>query len=117
MNQIKVMTDKVNLEFAKSIIDKMFGDMVKADVDVAKKLVIVDMPMHYDGEQELLENGSKQKDIWGVNLHPADYGTDDFIEFDSMINIRPGQGNASRDVLDERVRQRIIEIINEVVHE
>ena len=97
--------------------EKMFGEMVKADVDVARRVVIIDMPMHFDGEQELLEQGSKQNDLWGINLHPDDFGTDDFIEFDSMINIRPSQGNPSKDVLDPAVRQTIIEIIGEVVHE
>lgn len=64
-----------------------------------------------------MEHGSKQSSIWGINLHPADYGTDDFIEFDSMINIRPSQGNPSKDVLDPEIRQKIIEIVREVVHE
>jgi len=75
------------------------------------------MEMHFDGEQELLEHGSEQKDLWGINLHPNDYGTDDFVEFDSMINIRPSQGNPSKDVLDSDVKAKIIELVNEVVHE
>lgn len=97
--------------------DRMFGELVKADVDMAKKIIIVDMPMHYEGEAYLLERGSKQQDLWGINLHPGDYGTDDFIEFDSMINIRPSQGNPSKDVMDPKVRDKITEIINGVVYE
>jgi hypothetical protein len=111
------IVDKISVKELQEMAGKMFGELVKADVDIAKKIVIIDMPMHYDGEAELLENGSKQKDIWGINLHPADYGTDDFIEFDSMINLRPSQGNPSRDVLDQTVRQTIITIVSEVVHE
>lgn len=111
------IVEKISLSELKDMAQRMFGELVKADVDVKKRIVIIDMPMHYDGEQALLEQGSKQKDVWGINLHPADYGTDDFIEFDSMINIRPGQGNPSKDVLDQAVRAKIIEIISEVVHE
>jgi hypothetical protein len=111
------IVDNISLAELQEMAENMFGELVKADVDVAKRLVIVNMPMHYDGEQALLEGGSKQNDIWGINLHPADYGTDDFIEFDSMINIRPSQGNPSKDVLDKNVRQEIIDIIAEVVHE
>lgn len=109
--------DKISVKELQEMAQKMFGDLVKADVDIEKNIVIIDMPMHYDGEQELLQNGSKQKDVWGINLHPDDYGTDDFIEFDSMINIRPSQGNASRDVLDEVVRAKISAIISGVVYE
>lgn len=96
--------------------EKMYGSLVKADVDIAKSIFIVDMGMHADGEAYLLENGSKQQDLWGINLHPADYGTDDFIEFDSMINIRPRQGNASKDVLDPKIRKQIIDLVHRVVH-
>ncbi|MDZ7786059.1 MAG: DUF5674 family protein [Candidatus Saccharibacteria bacterium] len=107
----------ISVNELKEMADKMFGELVKADVDIEKRIVILDMPMHYDGEQELLKQGSRQNDLWGINLHPDDFGTDDFVEFDSMINIRPSQDNASKDVLDKEVRKKIIEIIGEIVHE
>lgn len=113
---MKIVT-KITIKELQDMAQKMFGELVKADVDIAKKIVIVDMPMHYDGEQKLLEDGSKQSDLWGINLHPADFGTDDFIEFDSMINIKPSQGNPSKDVLDEKTRASIKKIISEVVYE
>ncbi len=97
--------------------EKMYGTMVKADVDVAKKIVVIDMDMHADGEAYLLEHGSQQTDLWGVNLYPDKFGTNEFIEFDSMINIRPRQNNPSRDVLDQAIRQQIIDIIAGVVRE
>jgi hypothetical protein len=97
--------------------EKMYGTLVKADVDITKGLLIVDMGMHADGEAYLMEKGSKQNDLWGINLHPKDYGTDDFIEYDSMINIRPSQGNASKDILDIELKRQIVAIVQEVVHE
>lgn len=96
---------------------KMYGGLVKVDVDIEKKIMIVDMGMHAEGEAYLLQNGSRQNDLWGINLHPLDYGTDDFIEFDSMINIRPNQGNASKDVLDPAIKQRIKALVEEIVHD
>lgn len=96
---------------------KMYEPMVKADVDLASGTVLVDMPMHVDGEAEFLERGSKQEDLWGINLHPAKFGTEDFVEFDSMINIRPWQNNPSRYVEDEEIRKQILNLIQEVVHE
>jgi hypothetical protein len=107
---------KISVAELKKMSEKMFGSIVKADVDLAKKIVIVDMGMHADGEAQLLENGSRQKDLWGINLHPDKYGTPEFIEFDSMINMRPSQGNPSRNVLDEKIRAEIIALVEEVVH-
>ena len=97
--------------------EKMYGTLVKADVDISKSILLVDMEMHADGEAHLLENGSKQSDLWGINLHPDKFGSDNFIEFDSMINIRPRQNNPSRDVLDEGVRRQIQGIVAGAVHE
>ena len=94
----------------------MYDGLVKAVADVARGLLVVDAPMHVDEEQYLLEAGSRQSDLWGFNLYPEDYGTEDFIEFDSMINIRPGQGNRSRGVDDPEIRQAISALVGEIVH-
>lgn len=91
-----------------------FGDMVKAVVDIERGLLAVDAELHSDLEAALLQDGSKQKKLWGINLYP---GTpdEDFIEFDSMINVRPSQGNRSRGVEDEGLRGKIAGIVNQRV--
>jgi hypothetical protein len=108
---------KISIAELRELAKKMFGNMVKADVDVARKIVVLDAELHADIEAFMLENGSKQEDLWGINLHPDKFGADDFIEFDSMINIRPRQGNLSRYVEDAAVREKIKEIVGGVVDE
>ncbi len=95
--------------------EAMYGNLVKTVVDVVKNVVVVDMEMHVDAEQYLLEHGSKQSDLWGINLHPARYGTHEFIEFDSMINIRPSQKNLSRNIEDPAIRKMIEAVIQATV--
>lgn len=87
-----------------------FGNMVKAVVDTDKELLAVDAELHSDLESLLLENGSKQKDLWGINIYPASSG-DDYIEFDSMINMRPSHGNKSRGVDNEDIRKKIAGVV------
>jgi hypothetical protein len=94
---------------------KMYGNLVKAVVDLANESMVVDAEMHADEEEYLLKGGSKQADLWGINLYPDMYGTDEFIEFDSMINIRPRQHNMSRDIEDKAVRQKIIALVSKKV--
>lgn len=101
----------------KQMAQKMFGGLVKVDVDIARNVVVIDMDLHADGEAYLLQNGSKQTDLWGINVYPEKFGTDGFIEFDSMINLRPSQGNPSRDVLDAGTKKKIRELITGVVHD
>lgn len=111
------MVDKISIKDLQDMATKMYGTLVKADVDVAKKIVIVDMELHADGEAELLKQGSKQEDLWGINLYPAKFGKPDFIEFDSMINLKPRQNNRSRSVEDAAIRTKIENIVGEVVYE
>lgn len=84
---------------------------IKGAVDVKRGLLAVDSPMHYDCEQLLLENGSNQADIWGINLYLDEDDVDELVEFNSMINIRPSQNNRSRTVEDPEIQKRIKEII------
>ena len=109
------LVEKIELAELEEMAENMYGDLVKAVVDVAKRLMVVDAGLHVDEEQLLLEGGSLQQDLWGINLYPDSYGEDDFVEFDSMINIRPAQGNRSRSVDDADTRARIIEIVEEIV--
>jgi hypothetical protein len=107
---MKIVSQKISLAELKNISAKMFGDLVKAVVDIEKRNMAVDAEMHADEEKYLIENGSKQEHLWGISLYPELAG-DDFIEFDSMINLRPSQGNRSRGVDDETVRKKIREIV------
>lgn len=98
------------LEIAK----ERFGDLVKAVVDIERGIMVVGAELHSDEEALLLEDGSKQNNLWGINLYPEKFG-EELIEFDSMINLRPSQGNRSRDVLDPEARKRIKEIVNQLI--
>lgn len=91
-----------------------FGDLVKVVVDVERKVMMIGAELHADEEALLLEQGSRQQDLWGINLYPDKTGNE-LIEFDSMINLRPSQGNRSRGVNDPRIREKIIEIVKELV--
>lgn len=92
-----------------------FGALVKAVVDVAQGIMVVDADMHADEEALLLEHGSRQRDLWGINLYPGAFGTSAFIEFDSMINIRPSQNNRTRSVDDPQARQAVISVVSRLV--
>ena len=111
---MKIIKDKIELNVLNKMANKMFGGLVKAVVDVEKKIMAVDAELHSDEEALLLENGSDQKNLWGVNFYP-EVQDENWIEFDSMINLRPSQGNKSRGVDDLEVRKKIIEIINNLV--
>ena len=107
---MKIITTTLEVNELKQMAAATFGNLVKAVVDVERELIAVDAELHSDLEALLLEDGSKQKSLWGINLYPEIQG-DDFVEFDSMINMRPSQGNRSRGVEDEEMRKKIVSIV------
>jgi hypothetical protein len=107
---VKIISNALLLSELKQMAAATFGNLVKAVVDIERELIAVDAELHSDLEALLLEDGSKQYNLWGINLYPEIQG-DGFIEFDSLINMRPSQGNRSRGIENEEIRKKIIAIV------
>lgn len=106
-----IIEDSITRGELKIIAQNVFGDMLKGVIDIEKEIIAVDAELHSDLEAFLLEKGSSQKNLWGINFYP-EIEDDNFLEFDSMINIRPSQNNRSRGVENNEIRQKITEIVN-----
>jgi len=109
-----IVDSKIDLSELRQMATSGFGDLVKAVVDLGREVMVVDAELHADEEALLLAQGSRQEDLWGINLYP-DLPGDDWLEFDSMINIRPYHGNRSRGVDDADTRERIRAVIERLV--
>ncbi len=93
---------------------QQFGDMVKAVVDVDQEIMALGGELHSDEEAMLLDQGSSQRNLWGINLYP-EKSDEEWIEFDSMINVRPSSGNRSRYVESADIREMVIQIVHRLV--
>lgn len=111
---MQIISQSISRNELKNMLPGYFGDMIKAVVDIKQNVLGLDAELHADIEKEMLAQGSSQVDLWGINLYPNIDG-EDFIEFDSLINIRPYQGNRSRDVQDPAVREQIIKVVNTLI--
>ncbi len=112
---MKIVKDKISIEELKGMSAKKFGNLVKAVVDIKKLIMAVDGELHADEEALLLDNGSSQIDLWGINIYPELAAGENFVEFDSLINLRPSQGNRSRGVDDSQIQKSILEVVNKLV--
>ena len=112
--KIRIITEKISLDVLKQVAQERFGDLVKAVVDVEKGIMAIGGELHSDEEAMLLSVGSKQENLWGINLYP-EMGGADFVEFDSMINIRPRQNNRSRGVEDMVIREKILQVVMRLI--
>jgi len=112
--EVVLIEKEISMDNLKRMALESFGDMVKAVVDIEKGIMAVGGELHADAEVVLLKNGSKQEDLWGINIYP-ELSIDNAIEFSSLINIKPLQGNRSMDIKDEYIKERIKRIFNKLV--
>ena len=108
---MKILENEIKKEDLKNSENIVFDEFVKAVVDTEKEEIAIDAELHADLEKYLLENGSNQYDLWGINLY-FDEDEENFVEFDSMINIRPAQGNRGRGVENKETQEKIKEVVS-----
>ena len=111
---MEIITAPITVAHLSEIAHEFYDGMVKGVVDIDRNILAISAEFQADLERELLQNGSSQESLWGINLYPGVEG-DDFLEFDSLINISPRRNNFSRDVEDSAIRERIRNIVNTLI--
>lgn len=109
--EMEILSKKISRDELNKMDGGYFEDMIKAVVDIEKQIIGVDAELHADIEGALIDEGSEQRNLWGINFLTDEDDIEEFVEFDSLINIRPKQNNRSRDVEDEKIRNKILEVV------
>ena len=113
--EIYIVKDPISRAKLRIIAKEGFGDLVKVAVDVDQEIMAVGGELHIDEEVLLIgQENSKQENVWGINIYPDSSG-DDFIEFDSMINLKPAFGNRSRGIDNQEIREKVTNIVKKLV--
>jgi hypothetical protein len=113
---IVIVENRIDRSELVRLVTAYFGDMVKLVVDVRREVVAVGGELHADAEQLLLEQGSRQDDLWGANYYPG-RGAEGCLEYTALINIRPSRGNPSMEVQDADTRASIRSIASRLIGE
>lgn len=111
---VKIIKKKISLTELKKLADESFGDMVKGVVDIKEKILAIGGELHADAETLLIKEGSKQENIWGINVYP-DKPKKQRIEYSALINIRPSIGNRSMEILDSQIKRKIEGMVNKFI--
>lgn len=111
---IKIVTKIISLDEIKKIAKETFGTMAKAVVDIEKEIIAIGGELHADAEAILIQNGSKQENLWGINIFPYKKNKDRY-EFTALINIRPSIGNRSMEINDLKICNKIKIICNKLI--
>ena len=110
---ILIVSQRIDPAVLSRLVGAYFEDMVKYVVDLARGIAAVGGELHADAEALLLEQGSQQEDLWGANYYPG--RGEDCIEYTSLINIRPAQGNPSMTLGDEDLRRQVRELTHALI--
>lgn len=111
---MQIVRTPISRTEVQQIAETSFGDFVKGVIDIERRVLAIGSELHADEEAALMEDGSKQHDLWGINVYPS-MAPEHMIEFDSLINIRPSQGNRSRSIEDTALRKTIVDIVNTLI--
>lgn len=106
-----IVREKISQEELKRIAEQSYGTMVKVVVDTEREVLSLGCELHVDCSELLLEDGSRQNDLWGANVYPSDQT----IDFVSLINIRPADYNRSMEIQKEEIKQRVEVIIRKLI--
>ncbi len=109
--KIKVVNDEISKAELEEIAKEFYVTMIKGVVDIEQEIIAFGGEYHIDANGILIENGSKQGDIWGFNI-VLEKTPDSWIEYISLINIRPQVGNMNMEVQDDKIREKMKKIIN-----
>ncbi len=113
--ETRIVKNKISRDELRALAHEQYGDIIKAAVDVAQEIMGVGGELHVDIQSALIEKENSRGDTtWGINLY-LDKTGDEFIEFDSMINLKPLLGNRTRGIESEEIRGKIKEIVNKLV--
>lgn len=110
MYTIRIIEGEITKPELRRMAEEIFGDMVKGTADITKDTMALGGEMHIDSNQLLLDTGSEQQNVWGFNIYP-DQPVESWIEYNSLVNIKPVLGNRSPDILDASVREKIKDIV------
>lgn len=106
---LSIIRSKADSQTLEKIAEDLKG-YIKVVVDVRRNILAAGGEKHVDGERLLLEDGSRQEDLWGAGLDLETYEMD----FDSLINLRPMK-NRSREILDEEIRKKVAAVIESLL--
>ena len=111
---IRIIKEKISKQDLVDLGKEFYFEMVKGVVDVEKNIIALGGEWHIDANQVLIKNGSSQENLWGFNIY-LNRPKEDRLEYNSLINIRPSQGNKNMEIENEKLKNCIFEIVNNLV--
>ncbi len=114
MPEIKILETKMSAPELKELAKSWHGILIKGSADIEKERVAIGGDYHIESCEVLTNSGSRFESVWGFNIR-FDRGDAPVLEFDSMINLKPNQGNRAQQITDESIIQSATNVVKKFV--
>lgn len=111
---IKIVRDKITKKELEELAKEFYVEMVKGMADIEKGIIALGGEWHMDANEVLIEDGSRQENLWGFNIY-LNKPEEEMLEYNSLVNIRPKQGNRSMEIKNKEIKNKIFKIVNNLV--
>lgn len=111
---IKIITEPITRAEALEIGKEFYTEMVKGVVDLERGVIALGGEYHMDANEVLIGDGSKQEMVWGFNVYPSIFD-ESWIEYTSLINIRPQVHNRGMEVESPEIREMMRDVITKLI--
>jgi hypothetical protein len=116
--RIEIVRDQISLDQLREIAKEFYGFMIKGVVDIEEEIAAFGGEYHMDANLFLIDKGSKQPNIWGFNVYfHKKKGEEGWLEYTSLINIRPTEGNVTMEIADPLLKNKINSILQKIIKE
>ena len=106
---IYIVKEKATSKQMKEMLESL-ETYIKLAVDIQRGILAGGGILHADCEAALIEDGSRQEDIWGADWLPDTKQ----VKTEALINIRPKQGNRSMSIQNNEIRRQVEQIVQQL---
>ena len=111
---IKIIRQKITKSELEDLAKEIYVEMVKGVADIERGIIALGGEWHMDADEVLIKDGSAQENLWGFNIY-LNKPKEERLEYNSLINIRPKQSNKSMEIESEELKNKILEIVSNLV--
>ncbi|MFH1546440.1 MAG: DUF5674 family protein [Patescibacteria group bacterium] len=104
---IEIISEKISPQKLRELADESYERLIKFVADIEREVIAAGGEMHADAEALLLADGSEQENLWGANFYLFEKDSQKRVEFISLINIRPREGNRKMEIESPEIREKV----------
>ena len=103
---MRIVRSWLSEEAVRALSEEVLGGIIRVVVDIRRGVLIAGGSPHTVGVEELMADGSKREDLWGVIYVPSQ-AMGKRVDYTAGINQRQPTNQESLAIQDPQIRQQV----------